>query len=105
MHVHMSLWKDGTNLFFDPKGYALLSDNGALVHRGVDQARGGAAGVRAPKTNSYRRLVPATEGADQPALLRSVTDSVDLSHPVYSKSPKAKRGGVPGPRSRRAIRT
>src|SRR5438046_6493148 len=25
MHVHMSLWKDGTNLFFDPKGYALLS--------------------------------------------------------------------------------
>src|SRR6266851_2298316 len=22
MHVHMSLWKDGTNLFFDPKGYA-----------------------------------------------------------------------------------
>src|SRR5205807_2575409 len=26
MHVHMSLWKDGTNLFFDPKGYALLSD-------------------------------------------------------------------------------
>src|ERR1700747_2757045 len=26
MHVHMSLWKDGKNLFFDANGYALLSD-------------------------------------------------------------------------------
>ena len=25
MHVHQSLWKDGTNLFYDDEGYALLS--------------------------------------------------------------------------------
>jgi glutamine synthetase len=26
MHTHQSLWKDGTNLFYDENGYALLSD-------------------------------------------------------------------------------
>jgi len=26
MHVHMSLWNEGDNLFFDANGYALLSD-------------------------------------------------------------------------------
>src|SRR6267142_1767226 len=36
MHVHMSLWKDGTNLFFDPKGYALLSDVARWYIGGLD---------------------------------------------------------------------
>src|SRR2546426_561069 len=27
MHVHQSLWKDGSNLFFDQNGYALLSES------------------------------------------------------------------------------
>src|SRR5438445_3817357 len=26
MHVHMSLWKDAKNLFFDANGYGLISD-------------------------------------------------------------------------------
>src|SRR2546428_12571112 len=26
MHCHQSLWKDGVNLFFDPQGYAQVSE-------------------------------------------------------------------------------
>src|SRR2546426_1910960 len=40
MHVHMSLWKDDKNLFFDANGYALISDTapwyiGGLVKQGA----------------------------------------------------------------------
>jgi glutamine synthetase len=26
MHCHVSLWKNGTNIFYDPEGYALISE-------------------------------------------------------------------------------
>ena len=32
MHVHTSLWKEGKNLFFDKKGYALMSGTGTSFH-------------------------------------------------------------------------
>jgi len=64
MHVHMSLWKDGTNLFLRPQGYALaVGPRRALVHPGggmIKHAAGGLAGVRggADDQQAYRRLVP-----------------------------------------------
>ena len=33
MHVHQSLWKNGKNIFYDPQGYALLSED-ALYYIG-----------------------------------------------------------------------
>src|SRR2546426_11857601 len=58
MHVHMSLWKDGTNLFFDPKGYALLSDAARWYIGGLIKHAPALLAFAAPTTNSYRRLVP-----------------------------------------------
>ena len=35
MHVHQSLWRNGTNLFYDPEGYALMSDMGLYYIGGL----------------------------------------------------------------------
>src|SRR3989441_8185017 len=35
MHVHMSLWQDDKNLFFDANGYALISDTARWYIGGV----------------------------------------------------------------------
>ena len=39
MHTHQSLWKNGTNLFYDPEGYALFSETGLYYIGGPVQAR------------------------------------------------------------------
>ena len=61
MHTHQSLWKNGESLFYDPNGYAGLSQlarwyiGGMLRHAATLLAFG------APTTNSYKRLVPGFE--------------------------------------------
>src|SRR2546428_4746257 len=61
MHCHQSLWKDGVNLFFDPEGYAQVSEmamhyiGGLLAHSPALMA------FCAPPTNSYPRLGPGDE--------------------------------------------
>jgi glutamine synthetase len=61
MHVHQSLWKNETPLFYDAKGYAGLSQlaryyiGGLLIHAPALMA------IAAPTTNSYKRLVPGYE--------------------------------------------
>ncbi|KKL71504.1 hypothetical protein LCGC14_2094280, partial [marine sediment metagenome] len=35
MHVHQSLWKNGNNIFYDPEGYALISDTARLYIGGL----------------------------------------------------------------------
>ena len=39
MHTHQSLWKDGTNLFFDATGYGMISELARYYIGGADQAR------------------------------------------------------------------
>src|SRR5260370_26538172 len=58
MHVHMSLWQDGKNLFFDPKGYALISDAARWYIGGLIKHAAALLAFAAPTTNSYLRLVP-----------------------------------------------
>src|ERR671937_2200122 len=61
MHCHQSLWNGSTNLFWDEKGYAGLSQfarhyiGGLLAHTPALLA------FCAPTTNSYRRLVHGYE--------------------------------------------
>src|SRR5437660_1797965 len=90
MHVHMSLWKDGTNLFFDPKGYALLSDAARWYIGGLIKHAAALLAFAAPTTNSYRRLVPGYE-APINLIYSQRNRSAICRIPVYSKSPKAKR--------------
>lgn len=90
MHCHQSLWKDGVNLFFDPQGYAQLSEmamhyiGGLLVHSPALMA------FCAPTTNSYRRLVPGYE-APVNLVYSQRNRSAAVRIPVYSTSPRAKR--------------
>ncbi|PYP40678.1 MAG: type I glutamate--ammonia ligase [Gemmatimonadetes bacterium] len=90
MHVHMSLWKDDQNLFFDPKGYGLISDAARWYIGGLIAHSPALLGFAAPTTNSYRRLVPGFE-APINLIYSKRNRSAICRIPVYSKSPKAKR--------------
>ena len=61
MHVHQSLWKDGSTLMFDAEGYALLSDLALSYVAGVLEHGRALMAFCAPTANSYRRLVPGYE--------------------------------------------
>ncbi len=90
MHTHQSLWKDGTPLFYDKKGYAMLSDvarwyiGGLLAHAPALLA------FAAPTTNSYRRLVPGYEAPIKLAY-SARNRSACVRIPTYSSAPAARR--------------
>jgi len=90
MHCHQSLWKEGRNLFYDPRGYALTSElcrwyiGGLLKHAHALMA------FCAPTTNSYRRLVPGYEAPVNLAMSQR-NRSAAARIPMYSDSPNAKR--------------
>jgi glutamine synthetase len=90
MHVHMSLWKEDQNLFFDAKGYALISDTARWYIGGLIKHSPALLAFAAPTTNSYRRLVPGYE-APINLIYSQRNRSACCRIPVYSTSPKAKR--------------
>src|SRR6059058_1342963 len=90
MHVHMSLWKDAKNLFFDANGYGLISDTARWYIGGLIKHAPAVLAFAAPTTNSYRRLVPGYE-APINLIYSQRNRSAICRIPVYSKSPKAKR--------------
>jgi glutamine synthetase len=90
MHVHQSLWKDSTPLFFDQKGYALLSDTARWYIGGLIAHAPALLGLCAPTTNSYRRLVPGFE-APVNLMYSQRNRSAICRIPTYSSSPKARR--------------
>jgi len=63
MHVHMGLFspKKGTNLFFDPNGYAHLSQACRYFIGGILNHSRALCAIIAPAINSYKRLVPGYE--------------------------------------------
>ena len=90
MHVHQSLWKDATNLFFDQAGYALISETARWYIGGLIKHSPALLAFAAPTTNSYRRLVPGFEAPIN--LIHSQRNrSACCRIPVYSRSPKSKR--------------
>ena len=90
MHCHQSLWKNGEPLFFDSKGYALISQLckwyiGGLIKHGKSLMA-----ICAPTTNSYKRLVPGYE-APVNLVYSQRNRSAACRIPTYSPSPKARR--------------
>ena len=90
MHTHQSLWKDGSNLFYDANGYAMLSATCRHYIGGLLQHAPALLAFAAPTTNSYKRLVPGFEAPVN--LVYSVRNrSACIRIPTYSNSPSARR--------------
>jgi glutamine synthetase len=90
MHVHQSLWKGGSPLFFDEKGYGAISDMARWYIGGLLQHAAAIIAFSNPTTNSYKRLVPGFE-APVNLVYSQRNRSAAVRIPLYSKSPKAKR--------------
>ncbi|NLA74700.1 MAG: type I glutamate--ammonia ligase [Deltaproteobacteria bacterium] len=89
MHVHMSLWKAGQNLFAGD-GYAGLSETAMYAIGGILKHASSLCAITNPTTNSYKRLVPGYEAPVNLAYSRR-NRSASIRIPLYSSSPKAKR--------------
>jgi glutamine synthetase len=90
MHVHQSLWRGDTNLFFDADGYGLISEMARHYIGGLIAHAPALLALVAPTTNSYRRLVPGYE-APINLIYSQRNRSAICRIPVYSRNPKAKR--------------
>ena len=90
MHTHQSLWKDGTNLFYDAEGYALLSETARHYIGGLLKHAKSILAFAAPTTNSYRRLVPGYE-APINLVYSQRNRSACVRIPTYFTTPGARR--------------
>jgi glutamine synthetase len=90
MHTHQSLWKDGKNLFFDAKGYALISQTAKYYIGGLLKHAPALMAICAPTTNSYKRLVPGYE-APVNLVYSARNRSAAVRIPMYTDNPKTKR--------------
>ena len=90
MHTHQSLWKNGTNLFYDPEGYALISEMARHYIGGLLKHASALMAFCAPTTNSYKRLVPGFE-APVNLVYSARNRSAAARIPVYTPNPKTKR--------------
>lgn len=90
MHVHMILQKKGTNLFYDEKGYAGLSDTALYFIGGLLKHGPALLGFTNPSTNSYKRLVPGFEAPVSLVFALSNRSAV-IRIPGYANKPDNKR--------------
>ncbi len=90
MHTHQSLWKNGKNIFYDPDGYALLSQTAKYYIGGLLKHAAALMAFCAPTTNSYKRLVPGYE-APVNLTYSHRNRSAAVRIPVYTENPKTKR--------------
>jgi glutamine synthetase len=89
MHVHLSFWKNGTNLFAGD-GYAGMSEMAMYAIGGILRHAPALLAITSPTTNSYKRLVPGFEAPVNLAYSRR-NRSAAIRIPMYSPSAKAKR--------------
>lgn len=89
MHTHISLWKEGKNLFAGD-GYAGMSQTGMYAIGGLLKHAPALLAFTNPTTNSYKRLVPGFEAPVNLAY-SSRNRSAAVRLPMYSTSEKAKR--------------
>ncbi|MEM4653046.1 MAG: type I glutamate--ammonia ligase [Candidatus Nezhaarchaeales archaeon] len=85
MHVHISLWNDDGNVFYDPNdSYAELSQIGRYFIGGLMEHARSLAAITNPTTNSYKRLVPGYEAPVYIAWSKS-NRSACIRVPAYHK--------------------
>ncbi|MEO0250097.1 MAG: type I glutamate--ammonia ligase [candidate division WOR-3 bacterium] len=89
MHCHQSLWKGETNVFYDPSGYAGLSDTAKYYIGGLLKHAPALLALTSPTTNSFRRLVPGFEAPVN--LAYSQRNRSAICRIPVTKSAKAKR--------------
>ncbi len=89
MHIHVSLWKDGANLFAGDK-YAGMSQMGLHFIAGILEHAAAIIAFTNPTTNSYKRLVPGFEAPNKLAY-SSRNRSAAIRIPMYASSANARR--------------
>jgi glutamine synthetase len=89
MHCHMSIWKNGQNLFAGD-GYAGFSEMGLWAIGGVLRHAHAIIAFTNPTTNSYKRLVPHFEAPIKLAY-SSRNRSAAVRIPMFSSEPASKR--------------
>lgn len=89
MHLHMSLWKQGQNLFAGT-GYSGLSEVAEYAIGGILRHAASLCAITNPTTNSYKRLVPGFEAPTRLAYSQR-NRSAAIRIPVYSSREEAKR--------------
>ncbi len=89
MHVHTSLWKNGTNLFAGT-GSTGLSEVAEYAIGGLLKHARALCAITNPTTNSYKRLVPGFEAPTRLAYSHR-NRSAAIRIPVYSSRAKSRR--------------
>jgi len=89
LHIHQSLWRDNTNLFYDENDkYANLSQLARYYIGGLIEHGRSLSAIVSPTVNSYKRLVP---GFEAPVYLtwsranRSAAIRIPISHNYSAK--------------------
>jgi len=90
MHVHSSLWSNGTPLFYDDNGYGQLSDVARWYIGGILKHAPALLAFTNPSVNSYHRLVPGFE-APVNLVYSARNRSACMRIPLTGSNPKAKR--------------
>ncbi|RZK87017.1 MAG: type I glutamate--ammonia ligase, partial [Methylobacterium sp.] len=90
MHVHSSIWNQGTPLFYDEAGYGGLSDLARWYIGGVLSHAPSILAFTNPSVNSFHRLVPGFE-APVNLVYSSRNRSAAMRIPITGSNPKAKR--------------
>ncbi|TBL70062.1 type I glutamate--ammonia ligase [Paenibacillus thalictri] len=90
MHVHMSIFNDGTPLFYDKEGYANLSELALHYVGGILYHAPALIAITNPSTNSFKRLVPGYE-APVNLVFSKGNRSAAVRIPVAAVTPKGCR--------------
>jgi glutamine synthetase len=90
MHMNLSLWQGGENLFYQRGGYADLSPLALHFIGGILKHAGALCAFCSPSTNSYRRLVPGYE-APMNLIFSQRNRSACIRIPIAGSTSKTKR--------------